>query len=105
MKKFLSIAVLGSLLFGCGPAKYPVTPEIVACREKAVISVLGDVAGRVIQDVMSGKADLVTVLTQAGATFNDVFAAVKAYQDCAPTDPTNPMLPNEAQYARAAIPK
>ncbi len=101
MKKFVTIAILGSLLFGCMPGKYPVTPEIVQCREQAVLSILGDTASTVIADVMAGKLDLLTVLTQAGAEFNKVFAAIKAYQDCAPKDPTNPMLPTPQMFAAA----
>lgn len=93
MKKFVTLALLGSLLFGCGAAQHPVDQGVAQCRIDAVIALLGKVAPTVVADVAAGKVDLVTSLTQAGGTYNDIFAAVRAYRACSPGDPMNPMLP------------
>lgn len=102
MKKFITLAVLGSLLFGCGSAQHPIDQGVAQCRIDAVLSIFPKLSREVLADIASGKLNVVTVLAQAGATFGDVMEVVREYNACSPSNPTNPKMPTPESFKAAA---
>lgn len=102
MKKLISLLILGATLAttGCIGAQTPVPADVAKCRQDVVVGVLGDTASTVLADVLTGKVDLVTVLQQAGKTYNEVFAAVLAYRECSPGAQDNPSLPKPEAFKK-----
>lgn len=101
MKKFVTLALLGSLLFGCGAAQHPVDQDVVQCRIDAVLSLFPKISKQVLADLAAGKVNLIDILVQAGGTFGDVLETVREYNACSPGNPTNPTMPTPESFKAA----